>query len=54
VRFAYSTDGTTRRGPVTLRERDLTRLAKELTKKRALADALGAAFDFDALKNGDA
>ena len=26
VRFAYSTDGTARRGPVTLRERDLARL----------------------------
>jgi hypothetical protein len=45
VRFAYSTDGTTRRGPVTLRERDLARLGKELAKKPALAEALGAAFD---------
>jgi hypothetical protein len=43
VRFAYSTDGTTRRGPVTLRERDLARLRKELAKKPALADALGEA-----------
>ena len=41
VRFAYSTDGTTRRGPVTLRERDLARLHKELGKKPALAAALG-------------
>jgi hypothetical protein len=47
VRFAYSTDGTTRRGPVTLRERDLVRLRKELVKKPALADALGEAFDFE-------
>jgi hypothetical protein len=30
VRFAYSTDGTARRGPVTLRERDLARLAAAL------------------------
>ena len=45
VRFAYSTDGTTRRGPVTLRGRDLARLRKELAKKPALAEALGAALD---------
>jgi hypothetical protein len=45
VRFAYSTDGTARRGPVTLRERDVARLRKELAKKPALADALGASFD---------
>ena len=30
VRFAYSTDGTARRGPVTLRERDLARLGAAL------------------------
>ena len=30
VRFAYSTDGVVRRGPVTLRERDLERLRSEL------------------------
>jgi hypothetical protein len=54
VRFAYSTDGTTRRGPVTLRERDLARLGKELAKKPALADALGEALDFGALKSGGA
>jgi hypothetical protein len=45
VRFAYSTDGTTRRGPVTLRERDLARLCKELTKKPALASALADVFE---------
>jgi hypothetical protein len=45
VRFAYSTDGTTRRGPVTLRERDLVRLCKELTKKPALAAALADVFE---------
>ena len=39
VRLAYTTDGTTRRGPVTLRLRDLERL------RAALADSggLGAA-----------
>jgi hypothetical protein len=45
VRFAYSTDGTTRRGPVTLRERDLARLRKELARKPLLAEALADAFD---------
>jgi hypothetical protein len=45
VRFAYSTDGTTRRGPVTLRERDIARLRTELAKRPALAEALGEAFD---------
>jgi hypothetical protein len=44
VRFAYSTGGTTRRGPVTLRERDVARLGKELAKKPALAAALGEVF----------
>jgi hypothetical protein len=43
VRFAYTTDGVVRRGPVTLRGADLERLGK------ALADheALGAALRFD-------
>lgn len=43
VRFAYSTDGTTRRGPVTLRERDVERLRAALAKTPELADALGGA-----------
>lgn len=43
VRFAYSTDGTTRRGPVTLRERDVGRLRDALGKTPELADALGRA-----------
>jgi hypothetical protein len=54
VRFAYSTEGTTRRGPVTLRERDIARLRKGLTKKPALADALGEVFDSDVLQSGGA
>jgi len=45
LRFAYATDGTARRGPVTLRERDLARLRKELPKKPALAAAVAVAFE---------
>jgi hypothetical protein len=41
VRFAYSTDGTSRRGPVTLRQRDLERLRTVLAKRPELAEALG-------------
>ena len=41
VRFAYSTDGTARRGPVTLRARDLERLRAALTEHPGLARALG-------------
>jgi len=43
VRFAYSTDGVARRGPVTLRERDLVRLRAALSEHPGLAEALGAA-----------
>ena len=41
VRVAYSTDGVVRRGPVTLRERDLARLREALKKTPELAEALG-------------
>ena len=41
VRFAYSTGGAVRRGPVTLRARDLDRLKAALGKTPALAEALG-------------
>jgi len=41
VRFAYSTGGTARRGPVTLRTRDLERLRAALGEHPALAEALG-------------
>jgi hypothetical protein len=41
VRFAYATGGAARRGPVTLRARDLERLRTELTKHPKLAEALG-------------
>jgi len=41
VRFAYSTDGVTRRGPVTLRARDVLRLHSALEKTPELAEALG-------------
>jgi hypothetical protein len=40
VRFAYSTAGVGRRGPVTLRARDLERLRVELARKPELARAL--------------
>jgi len=40
IRIAYSTDGAVRRGPVTLRERDLERLRTALLKTPALAGAL--------------
>jgi hypothetical protein len=41
VRFAYTTDGVTRRGPVTLRGADVERLRKALAEHEALAAALG-------------
>jgi hypothetical protein len=40
VRFSYSTGGTARRGPVTLRARDLERLRAEVSKRPELARAL--------------
>lgn len=41
VRFAYSTGGAARRGPVTLRERDIARLRAALAQHPALSEALG-------------
>jgi len=41
VRFAYSSGGVARRGPVTLRAGDLARLRAALEKHPALAEALG-------------
>ena len=41
VRFAYSTDGTARRGPVTLRARDVERLISGLAGCPELAATLG-------------
>ena len=40
VRFAYTTDGVTRRGPVTLRAADVERLHKALVEHETLAAAL--------------
>ena len=40
VRFAYTTGGVARRGPVTLRARDLERLRAALPEHPALAEAL--------------
>lgn len=41
VRFAYTTGGAARRGPVTLRRRDVERLRAGLAERPALAEALG-------------
>jgi hypothetical protein len=41
VRFAYATSGTARRGPVTLRTRDLERLRAGLAERPRLAEVLG-------------
>jgi hypothetical protein len=41
VRIAYTTDGTTRRGPVTLRLRDLEQLRAKLPDDSRLATAFG-------------
>jgi hypothetical protein len=40
VRFAYTTDGSNRRGPVTLRARDLERLRAALAEHPGLSEAL--------------
>ena len=40
VRFAYSTGGAVRRGPVTLRERDLERPRAALAEHPGLAEVL--------------
>ena len=40
VRFAYTTDGVSRRGPVTLKLRDLERLRSALAEHPGLAEAL--------------
>ena len=40
VRFAYATDGVARRGPVTLRLRDLEKLRAGLAKSPGLEEAL--------------
>jgi hypothetical protein len=41
VRFTYTTDGVSRRGPVTLRPKDIERLRAALRPGSALAAALG-------------
>jgi len=41
VRFAYTTDGTARRGPVTIRARDLERLRAALERAPVLKETLG-------------
>jgi hypothetical protein len=41
VRFAYTTEGTARRGPVTLRTRDVERMLELLEHTPELREALG-------------
>jgi len=41
IRFAYTTDGAARRGPVTLRAKDVTKMQKLLARKPELREALG-------------
>jgi hypothetical protein len=41
VRFAYTTDGTARRGPVTLRAKDVARMRKLLERTPELREAIG-------------
>jgi hypothetical protein len=45
VRFAYTTGGVARRGPVTLRLRDLERLLAGLAEHPELARAFGGGVD---------
>lgn len=40
VRFAYTADGVARRGPVTLRARDLERLRAALSQRPELSEVL--------------
>jgi hypothetical protein len=42
IRFAYTTDGSARRGPVTMRARDLERLRAALERAPVLREALRA------------
>jgi len=41
IRFAYTTEGVARRGPVTMRARDLERLRAALERAPALGEVLG-------------
>jgi hypothetical protein len=41
IRFAYTTEGVARRGPVTMRARDLEKLRAALERAPALGEALG-------------
>jgi hypothetical protein len=41
VRFAYTTQGSTRRGPVTMRARDVERLRAAVSRAPVLGAALG-------------
>jgi hypothetical protein len=45
VRFAYTTGGAARRGPVTFRVKDLDKLRTALAARPGLAEALGLPID---------
>jgi hypothetical protein len=45
VRFAYTTDGTARRGPVTFRAGDMAKLRAALARSSGLAKILGLGSD---------
>ncbi len=45
IRFAYSTDGIARRGPVTLRLKDLGRLRTAIERSPAISEVLGLGGD---------
>jgi hypothetical protein len=45
VRFAYTTGGAARRGPVTFRVKDFDKLRRGLANRPALAEALGPLLD---------
>jgi hypothetical protein len=44
IRFAYTTGGAVRRGPVTMKARDVERLRHAVAKKPELAGTLGGFF----------
>jgi hypothetical protein len=45
IRFAYTTGGAVRRGPVTMKARDVDRLRDAVAKKPELAETLGGLLD---------
>ena len=52
VRFAYTTDGVIRRGPVTLRERDVAKLWQAVGRSPELTTALRNGLDAKGAASG--